>query len=86
MNIAQVSIQEFTVQYLLHVYNPESALIQDNKIPGRKDKKYHVSVIINQIELISIVFVTTFSHNIVMYVQPQVWQILLAITEISLFL
>ena len=55
------------------------------KISGRKDKKYHVSVIINQTELILIVFITTFSHNIVIYVQQQVWQILLAITEIHYF-
>ena len=54
-----------TVQYLLHVYNPESALTQDNKIPGRRDKKYHVSAVITKIELISIVFITTFSYNIV---------------------
>ena len=42
-------------------------------------------MIINQIELISIVFIITFSHNIVIYVQPQVWQILLAITELHYF-
>ena len=52
---------------------------------GRKDKKYHVFVIINQTELILIVFITTFSHNIVIYVQPQIWQILLATTEIHCF-
>ena len=81
-----VPIQDCTVHHLLHVYhNPESALILDNKISGRKDKKYHVSVIINQTELILIVFITTFSHNIVIYIQPQVWQILLAITEIHYF-
>ena len=52
LNIVLVPIQGFTVHYLLHVYDPEFALIQDNKIPARKDKKYHVSVIINQIELV----------------------------------
>ena len=35
-------------------------LIQDNKVPARKDKRYHVSVIINQIKLVSIVSITTF--------------------------
>ena len=81
-----VPIQDCTVHHLLHVYhNPESTLILDNKISGRKDKKYHVSVIINQTELILIAFITTFSHNIVIYIQPQVWQILLAITEIHYF-
>ena len=35
-----VPIQDCTVHHLLHVYhNPESALILDNKISGRKDKK-----------------------------------------------
>ena len=81
-----IPIQDCTVHHLLPVYhNPKSALILDNKISGRKDKKYHVSVIINQTELILIVFITTFFHNIVIYVQPQVWQILLAITEIHYF-
>ena len=65
LNIVQVPIQDSTVHYLLHVYNPELALIQDNKIPARNDKRYYVSVIINQIKLVSIVFITTFSHNIV---------------------
>ena len=55
------------------------------KFQEEKTKKYHASVIINQIELILIVFITTFSHNIVIYVQPQVWQILLPITEIHYF-
>ena len=49
LNIVQVPIQDCTVQYLPHVYNPELALIQDNKIPAREDKRYRVSAIINQI-------------------------------------
>ena len=81
LNIVQVPIQDCTVQYLLHVYSPKLALIQDNKIPARKDKRYNVSVIIIQIKLVSIVFITTFSNNIVIKYNHRFGKYYLPITE-----